>query len=152
MSHNEGGLSLKPNKRSKKKPSRGVVVLVLAVVVVLAGVTWFVLRPGEQLAGSLATAVRPHTLSPSQFAGDTKAQAAYQVAQDIPEVLEQLPCFCGCMLHYGHKNNLFCFSDTHGAGCDLCENIALDARDMHKQGLSIEKIKQTIIDRYSHGE
>jgi len=110
------------------------------------------LRPGEGTsAGSLA-AERPYTLDPAQFRNDAKAQAAYQVARDMPEVLEQLPCFCGCMAHFGHKNNLFCFSDTHGAGCDLCENIALDARDMHKQGLSTEKIKEKIIERYSHGE
>ena len=86
------------------------------------------------------------------FKDDPRAMAAYQVAKDIPEVLEQLPCFCECDQHFGHKNNLFCFSDEHGAACDMCESIALDARDMHKRGLSVEKIRQAIISKYSGGD
>jgi hypothetical protein len=143
---------LKPNKKSKKKSRKGGLILAFAAIVVLGAGTWWMLRPGAAGSGSSLAAERPYTLDPGGFINDAKAQAAYQVAKDIPEVLEQLPCFCGCMAHFGHKNNLFCFSDTHGAGCDICENIALDARDMHKQGIPTEKIKQTIIDRYSHGE
>jgi hypothetical protein len=44
-----------------------------------------------------------------------KTRDAYQAAADIPEVLQELPCFCGCMQHNGNENNLFCFRDGHGA-------------------------------------
>lgn len=56
---------------------------------------------------------RPNTLAPSQFP-DPQTASAYQVAQVIPEVLEHLPCYCGCYQSAGHRNNLDCFSDEHG--------------------------------------
>src|SRR5262249_40644461 len=137
---NAKGTSVKPNKRSKRKSQKRLVMVAVIAILILAGGAWLVMRPGDVSEGSLA-ANRPYTLSPGQFSHDPKAQAAYQVAKDIPEVLEELPCFCGCMMNRGHKNNLFCFSDEHGSACDICEDIALDARDMHKQGWSIQRIK-----------
>ncbi len=88
------------------------------------------------------------TMSPNLFSSDPKARAAYQVARDIPEILAELPCFCGCMTSHGHENNLFCFKDEHGSACTICEDIALDARDMHARGLPVEKIRDTIRERY----
>ncbi len=55
----------------------------------------------------------PKTLDPNLFKG--KAKEAYQVAREIPEILAQMPCFCGCET-YGHENLLDCFVDNHGAG------------------------------------
>ena len=69
-------------------------------------------------------------------------------AEMKPEVLAELPCFCGCMQNFGHESNLFCFRDEHGSGCSMCEDIALDARDMHKKGFSIDRIKEAIRSRY----
>lgn len=50
---------------------------------------------------------------------------AYQAALDIPDYLEQIPCYCGCAID-GHQNNLDCFIksrqgdkvewDQHAAG------------------------------------
>ncbi len=37
------------------------------------------------------------------------APEAYQAALDIPEYLEQVPCYCGCGALDGHENNLDCF-------------------------------------------
>jgi len=53
------------------------------------------------------------TLSPALFVGKTRL--AYQVAQEIPDVLDQLYCYCGCDRHMGHVSLLSCFTDTHGA-------------------------------------
>ena len=55
----------------------------------------------------------PRTLEPSLFKG--KAKRAYQIGREIPEVLAQMPCFCGCEA-FGHENLLDCFIDEHGAG------------------------------------
>jgi Protein of unknown function with PCYCGC motif len=91
-------------------------MLGLVAIAILAGIAWVSLRStNEPVEGSPASLKSADVLSPSLFA-DEKTQAAYQVAKDIPEVLEQLPCFCGCMTGFGHKNNLFCFKDQHGAG------------------------------------
>ena len=56
---------------------------------------------------------RPKTLDPSQFA-DPQTMTSYQIAQIIPQVLERLPCYCGCYQSVGHRNNLDCFTDEHG--------------------------------------
>jgi len=55
----------------------------------------------------------PKTLDPNIFEG--KAKDAYQVAKEIPEILAQIPCFCGCRA-IGHENLLDCFVDEHGVG------------------------------------
>lgn len=126
----------------------------MAAVVLLAGIAWVSLRTTneeQEQQQSQQTVENPKAagvLSPALFT-DPKARAAYQTAKDIPEVLEQLPCFCGCMMNMGHKNNLFCFMDQHGSGCDLCEDIALDARDMHDKGLPISRIQENIRAKYS---
>ncbi len=52
------------------------------------------------------------TLSPEMYTG--KARAAYQVAKEIPEILVELPCFCGCVDSLGHRNNLYCFTTPTG--------------------------------------
>jgi hypothetical protein len=55
----------------------------------------------------------PKTIDPNLFEG--KAKDAYQVAKEIPEILAQVPCFCGCKA-VGHENLLDCFVDEHGVG------------------------------------
>jgi hypothetical protein len=130
---------LNPNK----KRNLGLTVAALAI---LAGIAWVSLRGTSEtpaLEQSVENPKAADVLSPALFT-DPKARAAYQTAKDIPEVLEQLPCFCGCVMNMGHKNNLFCFKDQHGSACDICEDIALDARNMHDQGLSIAQIQEKI--------
>ena len=55
----------------------------------------------------------PKTLDPKLIKG--KDREGYQVAKEIPEILAQLPCFCGCEA-VGHENLLDCFVDEHGVG------------------------------------
>ena len=137
---------MKPKKKGKKK--KATVWLALGIIGALALIAWvFIGGAGKRITSSGAKLVA--TMAPSYFSKDPKARAAYQVAKDMPEVLAELPCFCGCMSSYGHENNLFCFRDEHGSGCAICEDIALDARDMHNKGLSIDRIKQAIRERYS---
>lgn len=55
----------------------------------------------------------PKTLDPNIIKGEDRK--GYQVAKEIPEILAQLPCFCGCEA-VGHENLLDCFVDDHGVG------------------------------------
>ena len=130
-----------------KSISKQNVALGIVAVAVMAGIGWFSLRGTSDQTGDIA-GLAAGVLSPGMF-GDEKTRAAYQTAKDIPEVLEQLPCFCGCMSSFGHKNNLFCFKDQHGSGCDMCQNIALEARKLHDQGMAIAQIRENIKTRYS---
>lgn len=87
-------------------------ILGIIAVALLAGIAWISLRQTNDATGDSAVQLA-QTLDPAQFEGKTRD--AYQAAADVPEVLAQLPCFCGCMQNSGHKNNLFCFKDSHGA-------------------------------------
>lgn len=75
-----------------------------------------------------------------------RVRRAYEAAGTIPEVLDHLYCYCYCAENFGHKSLLTCFTDGHGAGCDICTNEAIRAQDLVAQGYTIKDIR-TIIDR-----
>jgi hypothetical protein len=60
------------------------------------------------------TAALPATLPPDMFSGQVRQ--AYQIATDMPEVLAELNCHCGCDKSQGHRHLLDCFSDDHAVG------------------------------------
>jgi hypothetical protein len=138
-------------KKPHKKPAPGAEktvrkinhALLVAGVLVAAAIVWFVLRPDTKLQDT-SNLPKPtiETQSPGQFTGT--ARMAYQAAKEIPAILNQLPCFCGCMQNFGHKNNLYCFKDSHGVECSMCQDIALDALQMHKNGLTLEQIRDHV--------
>ncbi len=68
-------------------------------------------RPGIPSHFESADAGRPFpkTLSPSIF-DDPMTVRAYAVAQEIPEVLVQQPCYCWCK---GHGSLLGCHTTRH---------------------------------------
>ena len=115
--------------------------IILAVLVVGAVVAAFVLRNQGSSSGSDAQQAsdptadllkdtapirnrlvlpaapqhpRPVTLSPESFP-DPDIRVAYQAAKDSPDALEHVSCYCGCFGTSGHRNNLDCFKDQHGA-------------------------------------
>ena len=134
-----------------KSTNKQNLILGIVAITVLAGIGWVYLRDTREANDQTAeysAALSAEVLSPTIF-NDEKTRAAYQVAKEIPEVLEQLPCFCGCLTSFGHKNNLFCFKDQHGSGCNICQDIALDAKKMHDQGAPIAQIQDTIKAKYA---
>ena len=107
---------MKQNQQNKTKKKSNAIWVVPAAVVLFGGIAWFSLRTTETPTqeSRVQTPVKLTTLPPSMFTGKTRE--AYQVAKDIPEVLEQVQCYCGCRRSAGHQNNLFCFTDDHGVG------------------------------------
>lgn len=90
--------------------------MAILAVVAMAGMVWLSLRTTDPPALEPAPAeqrVQLQTLPPAMFTGKTRD--AYQAAKDVPQVLEQIPCYCGCMQNNGHQHNLHCFMDGHGA-------------------------------------
>ena len=139
-------------KRSKNTPTSKTastinVLLIIGAVVFASGIIWYVVKEPAP-AANRAALPKPNvtTLDPALFSGRTRS--AYMAAREVPEVLAQLPCYCGCMSGFNHKNNLDCFHDEHGVECTMCQDIALDARDMYKNGFEIDRIRQVIKDRY----
>ncbi|HET6446204.1 MAG TPA: PCYCGC motif-containing (lipo)protein [candidate division Zixibacteria bacterium] len=77
-------------------------------------------------------------------------QQAYQFAVANPEVLKQIPCYCGCGA-MGHTSNYSCYVadvgaggdvvfDNHALGCSICVDISQDAMRMLDQGKEIPEI------------
>lgn len=116
--------------KKKKKPvkqeglSKGALAGIIAGVVVAAAigaVLGLVVTRGEDTASA---APKPPDFAYAATAPKGAADA-YQFAIDNPEVLKQIPCYCGCAQD-GHKDNLDCYIkardgnnvtfDKHGAG------------------------------------
>jgi hypothetical protein len=56
----------------------------------------------------------PATLPPELFTG--QVAKVYRIAQEVPELLERIPCYCGCYVSDRHQNNLDCYTDRHSVG------------------------------------
>ena|SRR5689334_1720247 len=53
------------------------------------------------------------TLDPGRFTG--RAALAHRVAREMPDVLDQLHCYCGCDRDPRHVSLLSCYTDGHAA-------------------------------------
>lgn len=72
----------------------------------------------QQAKNNTTAVVKAETLPPALPAGmfTGSVRQAYEVAAEIPEVLAELNCHCGCDKSQGHANLLHCFVDSHAAG------------------------------------
>jgi hypothetical protein len=83
----------------------------------------------------------------------------YEFAARHPEVLQYVPCYCGCE-RVGHNGNHDCFIrsraangqvsawDTHGVGCTICIDVARDAMTMSNAGATPVAIRAAIDKKY----
>ncbi len=90
---------------------------------------------------------RKEVLEPGQFFG--LASFGYASAKACPEVMEKLFCYCGCDLTDSHNSLLDCFTSTHGVDCHICQEEAVLANKLHKDGVPTSEIQKTIDDKYS---
>lgn len=70
---------------------------------------------------------------------------AYEVAEKIPNVLYQQPCYCHCDRSVGHTSLHSCFESTHAAHCDACMKEAFYAYGMRRQKKTPTQIRDGII-------
>ena len=86
-------------------------------------------------------------------------QQAYQYASANPNVMKQIPCYCGCV-SVGHISNYSCYVqgensdgiltfDTHALGCSICVDITQDVMRLQREGKSIQEIKSYVDTTYS---
>lgn len=86
-------------------------------------------------------------LSSAFFSG--KAAKAYQIAKEIPQILDGIYCYCDCKIHHGHKSLLTCYTSTHGAKCGICIDEAIKSMELYKQNKSVLEIRQIIDKMYA---
>jgi hypothetical protein len=92
----------------------------------------------EKLKGGETKSV----LSPARFTG--KTASAYKVAQENPELLDSMYCFCYCKKTIGHKSLLSCFTDKHASKCTICQDQAFYAKIMQDKGLDIGQVRKKV--------
>jgi hypothetical protein len=86
-------------------------------------------------------------------------QEAYQFAAANPDVMKDIPCYCGCG-DIGHTSNYDCYVsnvdaqsniqfDNHALGCSICVDITQDVMRMLQEGKSPQEARVFIDTTYS---
>jgi len=88
-----------------------------------------------------------------------EVQQVYEFAARHPEVLQYMPCYCGCE-RLGHTANHSCFVksraadgrvtewDSHGLGCGVCLAVGRDAMTLFNSGAKPIAIRAAIDKKY----
>jgi hypothetical protein len=86
-------------------------------------------------------------------------QQAYQFASVNPDIMEEIPCYCGCG-NVGHTSNYACYVshvdgngtitfDNHALGCTICVDITQDVMRLLRDGKSPQEARTYIDATYS---
>lgn len=86
-------------------------------------------------------------------------QQAYRFAVSNPEMMKQIPCYCGCG-SMGHTSSYSCYIqevdsngkvtfDEHALGCSICVDITQDVMRLLKEKKSIQEIRTYVDSTYS---
>ena len=86
-------------------------------------------------------------------------QEAYQFNTANPDIMQDIPCYCGCG-DIGHTSNYDCYvSDTdaqgkvkfdnHALGCSICVDITQDVMRMLRDGKSPQDARTYVDATYS---
>ena len=92
-------------------------------------------------------------------AASQAVEEAYQFAAANPDIMQHIPCYCGCG-SMGHTSNYSCYIssvdeagnitfDNHALGCSICVDITQDAMRMSAEGSSVDEIKAFVDVTYS---
>jgi predicted small secreted protein len=136
------------------KKSKSLLILSLAAVLLLSTVL-------SACSGSVAAGsdIKMHPISkfPENIRqAPVNVREAYQFAVANPDLIQAVPCYCGCA-PAGHESNYDCYVanvsengevlyDYHALGCTICVDITLDVMRLTADGETIEDIR-TVIDR-----
>ena len=86
-------------------------------------------------------------------------QEAYQFNTANPDIMKNIPCYCGCS-DIGHTSNYDCYVsdvdangsitfDNHALGCSICVDITQDVMRMLRDGKTPQDARAYIDTAYS---
>jgi uncharacterized protein with PCYCGC motif len=138
--------------------SRTPKLLLLFIILVLASTTV------SACSTSRSDEVHLYMLPMDQMPMDVQnapvaVREAYQFASVNPDVMENIPCYCGCG-SVGHESNFDCYVsavddkgnitfDNHALGCSICVDITQDVMRMLRDGKSPQDARAYIDATYS---
>ncbi|RTL40183.1 MAG: hypothetical protein EKK48_17175 [Candidatus Melainabacteria bacterium] len=125
----------------------GGLAVALAIGGMLAWSEWSEITKASETPHAVPGVSRT-VLPAGQFFG--QAAVGYQAAQQCPEIIEKLFCYCGCDETDQHTSLLDCFTTTHGADCQICTDEAVIAARMKKEGKLIAEIQKVVDDKYAN--
>ena len=101
-----------------------------------AGKAWKVgmLRPDGLRLIQSGRADASEVLDPGRFT-DPQVKLGYWIATQIPSLLNQLYCWCGCEDRGEHRSSLQCFEDLMATDCPVCLGTAEIAYEMSQKGV-----------------
>lgn len=135
--------------------SRKIILLLIISLVLLA-----VLPACSVLKDDVHLSMFPMDKLPAEVqSAPVTVQQAYQFAAANPDVIQNVPCYCGCG-SIGHTSNYDCYVagtdnegnisfDNHALGCSLCVDITQDVMRMFREGKSPQEARAYIDAAYS---
>jgi hypothetical protein len=122
----------------------------------LAGLAMTLLAAG---VGGCAASPDMEGMPAEAAAAPLVVRQAYAFAATHPDVMSQIPCYCGCG-SIGHTSNYACYVsdvdsegsityDLHALGCSICVDITRDTQRLLDEGRSVSEIRAEIDNTYS---
>ncbi|WP_236630028.1 PCYCGC domain-containing protein [Exiguobacterium sp. KRL4] len=110
----------------------------------------------DQLEQTSSPTIAPSFLKET----DSSIQTIYLSVAKHQDLLEKMPCYCGCGESAGHTSNYDCFIadqtesgqttwTTHGITCGTCLDIAAQSIVAYQQGTPIKQIRDDIDTTYA---
>lgn len=136
------------------KVSRKVLFLILMMVIMLVSL------PACSTKQTADLPMMPMDQMPMEVqSAPVSVQTAYQFAAANPDVMKEIPCYCGCG-NIGHTSNYACYVshvddkgtitfDNHALGCSICVDITQDVMRMLSEGKSVQDARAYIDATYS---
>lgn len=134
---------------------RNLLLVLTAALLVVTGLT-ACSAPSE--AGDLH--MMPMEGMPAEVqSAPVTVQTAYQFSAANPDIMKDIPCYCGCG-SIGHTSNYDCYVssvdasgtityDSHALGCTLCVDITQDVMRMLREGKSPQEARAYIDSTYA---
>jgi hypothetical protein len=147
-----------------KKWTKLALIPVVAVIVSACGNSSSHDEHKHQLAnGDLQEQTKAVSVLPAFLNDKNKQmQQIYSLAAAHTDLLQWIPCYCGCGESAGHTSNKDCFVheigkdgsvvwDDHGTRCGVCMEIAAYSIKMKQEGKSVKEIRDFIDAKYQKG-
>ncbi len=131
-------------QKNKGNSRNSTLIIGVVAVILIAGVAYALLS-----GGSTSTKKFPSFVYTSPL-----TLKAYTYATEHPDLLEQIPCYCGCGGHSGHRFLRDCFIhddwtyDEHASFCDVCVGEAIKVQDYLASGKTLKEARALIDQEY----
>ena len=159
LPHDLAGGSIMGNKKDnqKKENGKGINSAIIGAAIIFIALIGYMASKSSEKADSEVQSISPTKQTSATGLVETRpilpadmwkgrAAEAYSLAAVIPQVIDAQYCYCDCSKNprFKHKTLLTCYTDDHGANCDICQNEVFMSYDLYKKGYSIPDIKATV--------